>query len=180
MKIRMTNEIKIGMLVFICIVSLLILTLKVGSFSFYKKGYNISAQFQNIDGLELYAPVRLNGFVVGLVKEIKVVYEDVTKTILTLWLEDGVKIRQGAQVYVKTMGLIGEKYVGIMDKQEGPFLDPGALVIGEEPFELEKLLGRSEKIAENLESASTNLDEFSNDVKRHPWKLLFRTKEKKD
>jgi ABC-type transporter Mla subunit MlaD len=95
--------------------------------------------------------------------------------ILTLWIKEDAKIHLGAQVYIKTMGLIGEKYVGIMDGQEGPFLEPDSLIIGEEPFELEKLLGKSEKIAENLESASTNLDEFSNDVKRNPWKLLFRT-----
>ena len=35
------------------------------------------------------------------------------------------------------------------------------------------------KIIDNLESASANMDEFTEDVKKHPWKLLFRTKEKK-
>ena len=178
MKIKMNNEIKIGIMVFICLVALLLLTLRVGSFSFYKKGYNIKVQFHNIDGMELSGPVRLNGLEVGMVEDIRLAYEDTTKMILTLWLKEEVKIHQGAQAYIKTMGLIGEKYVGIMDKAEGPFLEPEALIVGEEPFELEKLLGRSEKIAENLENASQNLDEFSNDVKRHPWKLLFRTEKK--
>jgi len=128
--------------------------------------------------MELSGPVRLNGLEVGLVEDISINYEDTTKMILTLWLKDEARIHQGAQAYIKTMGLIGEKYVGIMDRQEGSFLNPGDLIVGEEPFELEKLLGRSDKIAENLESASQNLDEFSNDVKRHPWKLLFRSQEK--
>lgn len=175
---KMNNEIKIGIMVFICLVALLLLTLRVGSFSFYKKGYNIKVQFQNIDGMELSGPVRLNGLEVGMVEDVKIAYEDSTKMILTLWINEGAKIRQGAKAYIKTMGLIGEKYVGIMDRQEGPFLEPGALIVGEEPFELEKLLGRSDKIAENLESTSQNLDEFSDDVKRHPWKLLFRTEDK--
>jgi len=171
----MNNEIKIGIMVFICLVALLFLTLRVGSFSFYKKGYSIKVQFSNIDGMELSGPVRLNGLEVGMVQNIKMAYEDTTKMILTLWIKDEAKIHQGAQAYIKTMGLIGEKYVGIMDKQEGPFLEPGSTIVGEEPFELEKLLGRSDRIAENLETTSQNLDEFSNDVKRHPWKLLFRT-----
>ena len=71
---KMTNEVKIGIMVFICIVALLALTLRIGSFSFYKKGYNIKAQFQNIDGMELSGPVRLNGLEVGLVKDIKIDY----------------------------------------------------------------------------------------------------------
>lgn len=172
---KMNNEIKIGIMVFICLVALLFLTLRVGSFSFYKKGYNIKVQFSNIDGMELSGPVRLNGLEVGMVQNIKMAYDDTTKMILTLWIKDEAKIHQGAQAYIKTMGLIGEKYVGIMDKQEGQFLEPGSIIVGEEPFELEKLLGRSDRIAENLETTSQNLDEFSNDVKRHPWKLLFRT-----
>jgi len=176
---KMNNEIKIGIMVFICLAALFLLTLKVGSFSFYKKGYNIRVQFQNIDGMELSGPVRLNGLEVGMVEDIKMAYDDTTKMILTLWIKEDAKIHLGAQAYIKTMGLIGEKYVGIMDRQEGPFLEPDSLIIGEEPFELEKLLGKSEKIAENLESASTNLDEFSNDVKRNPWKLLFRTEKGK-
>jgi hypothetical protein len=35
------------------------------------------------------------------------------------------------------------------------------------------------RLIDNLESASANMDEFTEDVKKHPWKLLFRTKEKK-
>ena len=176
---KMNNEIKIGIMVFICLVALLLLTLSVGSFSFYKKGYKLKVQFQNIDGMELSGPVRLNGLEVGLVEDIQIAYEDTTKMMLTLWIKEQARIHQGAKAYIKTMGLIGEKYVAIMDGQEGPFLEAGSLIVGDEPFDLEKLLGKSDKIADNLESASTNLDEFSNDVKRNPWKLLFRAEDKK-
>ena len=36
-----------------------------------------------------------------------------------------------------------------------------------------------DNILKNLEATSTNFKEFSNDLKRHPWKLIWKTKEKK-
>jgi phospholipid/cholesterol/gamma-HCH transport system substrate-binding protein len=175
---KMTNEIKIGIMVFICLMALIILTLKVGNFSFYKKGYEIKVKFRNISGVELNAPVHLNGLEVGLVKDIQIAYEDVTKMVATLWIEGDVKIHKSAKAYVMTMGMIGQKYIGILDEAKGDYLHPGGLIIGEEPIELERLLAKGENIATSLESASKNIDEFSNDIKRHPWKLLFRTREK--
>ena len=173
---KITNEAKIGMLVFICIVALLALTLRVGNFSFTKKGYELKTQFNNISGVELYAPVRLNGLEVGVVNDIEVVYDDATRIVLTLRINEGVKVHEGAKVYIRTSGLIGEKFIGIKDTGEGEFLAPYSLLIGEDPVDFEELLAKGEDIATNLESASKNIDEFSDDVKRHPWKLLFRTK----
>jgi len=34
------------------------------------------------------------------------------------------------------------------------------------------------QIVKNLETTSKNFEEFSDDIKRHPWKLLIKTKEK--
>ena len=34
------------------------------------------------------------------------------------------------------------------------------------------------QIVKNLETTSKNFEEFSDDIKRNPWKLLFKTKEK--
>ncbi|MFH1655098.1 MAG: MlaD family protein [Candidatus Omnitrophota bacterium] len=179
MKKIINNEIKIGIMVFVCIAALLILTVKVGSFSLGKKSYEINVQFQNISGIEQFAPVRLNGLEVGSVNDIQLVYDDATNILLTLSIDEGVNIREGAKAYVKTLGLIGEKYVGLKDTGEGEFLAPYSLIVGEEPVDFEELLAKGDGIADNLESATKNLDEFSDDIKRHPWKLLFRSKDKK-
>lgn len=204
MKIRINNEIKIGIMVFVCIAALLILTFQVGNFSLHKKTYELKVQFQNINGIELYAPVRLNGFEVGSVNNIKIVYDDATKMLLTLGINEGVKVHDGAKAYVRTLGLIGEKYIGLTDEAKGDFLPPGSLIVGEEPVDMEQLLAKGDEIANNLNSilvnvddlvktnkdqvneivvnvnsATKNLDEFSDDVKRNPWKLLFRSKDTK-
>jgi ABC-type transporter Mla subunit MlaD len=38
--------------------------------------------------------------------------------------------------------------------------------------------GNISQIVKNLEVTSKNFEEFSDDIKRHPWKLLIKTKEK--
>ena len=234
---KLNNETKIGILIVATLVLLLMLTFKAGDFHFAEKGYPIKVHFKQIDGVELNAPVRFNGLEIGQVKDIQILYDDqVTRMELTLSLQEKAKIRQGAKAYVKNMGLLGEKYVGLTDGTSGAaFLEPGAVIDGEEPVDLERLLVKGEQIGNNLNEISANINErlkvnsehideimknldasakrmasitanvdqrlainsgaidetmanmnllsknladFSEDLKKNPWKLLYRQKEK--
>jgi len=49
---------------------------------------------------------------------------------LTVWIDEKAKLREGAEAYIKNMGLLGEKYVGLTSGETGgEFLKPGALII---------------------------------------------------
>ncbi|MFA5060577.1 MAG: MlaD family protein [Candidatus Omnitrophota bacterium] len=202
---KITNEMKIGIMVTIVAGMLLVLTFQVGSFSFTKKGYEGKIYFNNIDGVELNAPVRLNGLEIGLIKDIKLVYDSETKMELTVWLDEKAKLREGAQAYIKIMGMLGEKYVELTaGEKETSFLQPGFVIVGVEPVNFERLLAKGDSIATsldgiaknlnerltvnrqalddivaNLNLASKNLEELSGDLKVNPWKLLYKPKEKK-
>lgn len=157
---KLTNEMKIGVLVSTVAVALLFLTFKVGNFSFTKKGYTIKVQFVRIEGLEKNAPVRLNGLEVGAVKDINILYEDDTVMEMTLLIENKAKLREGAKAYVKNMGLLGEKYIELTGGDaNAPFLNPGALIVGQEPVDFEKLLAKGDTIADNLTEISQNLNQ---------------------
>lgn len=155
---KLTNETKIGILVVAVVILLLILTFRAGGFHFIEKGYPIKVHFHQIDGVELSAPVRFNGLEMGQVKDIQILYGEETVMEVTLWLKDSVKLRQGAKVYVKNMGLLGEKYIGILDGDKGAaFLEPEAIIVGEEPVDFEKLLAKGEEIGANLKEISANI-----------------------
>jgi len=47
----MKNETKIGLFVFIVVAGLIFLTVKVGNFKFYKKGYRFFARFDQVGSL---------------------------------------------------------------------------------------------------------------------------------
>jgi len=69
-------------------------------------------------------------------------------------------LRQGAKAYVKNLGFMGEKYVGLTSGDVGgAYLAPGSLIIGQEPPDFEKLLSDGQEIATRLKSIAQNIDE---------------------
>jgi len=229
---KISNEAKVGVLVFTVLVALGIVTFRTGDFSLSKKGYTVKVHFENIDGVGLNAPVMLNGLEVGKVESITILEEaESTKLELLVWIEQGVQLREGTTAYVKNMGFLGEKYVGLAaGDNTSAYLTPGAIIPGRKPADFDALMLDGQEIAgnvkeitanlkerldknkelidrifvnldsitenlderltknenkidtifENLESSSVNLDQFTYDLKQHPWKLLYRPKEKRE
>jgi len=242
---KMNNEIKIGIMITVVLAILAVLTFRTGEINFKKEGYTIKVNFQMIDGISVNAPVMLNGYEVGHVEDINIVYgAEETKMELLVWLDQKAKLRKGAKAYVKNMGFMGEKYVGLTSGDAGgSYLPPGSNIIGQEPADLDRILidgkdvikeikaasvnikeaminvnerlKKNEKAIDNifanldttmanmvsitanvderltkneekidsmmthLHSSSVNLDQFSYDLKKNPWKLMYRSKEKR-
>jgi len=157
---KISNEAKIGVLVVIVLAILGALTWKAGNFDFNPKGYELKARFHNIEGVELNSPVTVNGFEVGRVTDIKIVYGEKTFVELTLWLDQEAKIHKGAVALVKQMGFLGEKYIGLTTGNDSePFLMSGAMIEGKEPANMERMLAQGEDIAKNLKEISEQVNE---------------------
>lgn len=205
---KYSNEFKVGIFVLLCIGGLFYLTYRTGKLNIKKGGYRIYVVFDEIAGLEKKAPVALNGVKVGKVEDIKISYgNNTTRSILTLWLDEQAKIRDDAVVSVRTLGLMGEKYIQITSSSGKDFIKPESILEGRPYLDMDTLIEQTQSISKdisqqvnklvtnlnfavednrgniaeiikNLESASKNFEEFSADVKQHPWKLLMKEKEK--
>jgi len=203
------NEFKVGLFVLCCAAGLIYLVTNTGKMNVKKEGYYIYAVFDDIAGMEEKAPVMLNGLEVGKVDSIKIVYEESrTKLMLKLWINAKAKIRENPVISIKTLGLMGEKYVQIASTQGERFVKAEAVVAGKPYLDIDAMLEQAQgmvntlgqelktlvsnlngtldtnkdtvsQILKNLESTSRNFDEFSQDIKSHPWKLLLKGKEKK-
>lgn len=158
---KMNNETKIGLMVTLVIILLAILTIKTGKFNFSTKGYTIKARFVNVDGVNLNSPVMFNGFEVGIVDDIKIRDHDGdVRMELILWVNQNARLREGAKAYIKNLGFMGEKYIGLTSgKKGGMYLAPNSVIIGQEPPDFERLLSEGHEIARRLKSISVNLDE---------------------
>ena len=202
------NEFKVGLFVVLCIIGLVYLIFSTGKITLKKKGYNIYVLFDDVAGLNDKAPVMLNGLEVGKVDGIKFSYDnEKTRITLNLWIDAAAKIRDQAVVSIKTLGLMGEKYIQVSSSQGSGFLAPNAVLEGRPYLDLDALLAQAQvatkslseefnkllaglngtleenkgsinQIIQNLESSSQNLEDFSSDIKMHPWKLLIKGKEK--
>ena len=102
-----------------------------------------------------------NGFKVGSVEDIRIIdINNQIKMELLLWIDDHVKIRQGTKAYVKNLGFMGEKYVGLKaSEQQGDILPSGSVVMGEEPPGLQELVTKGHAIAGDVAGVAANLNE---------------------
>ncbi|MFA5157181.1 MAG: MlaD family protein [Candidatus Omnitrophota bacterium] len=181
---KYTQEFKVGLFIILCLAGLAYLTLSTGKISFKKEGYNIYVIFEEIAGLDKKAPVMMNGFEVGKVDDMKISYDaDKTLVILKLWLDKDTRIRENSEISIKTLGLMGEKFIQISSAQNNSFLEPGITIYGKPYVDIDSLLSDVNSIVgenkERITNIAKNFEEFSDDIKRHPWKLLFKGKETK-
>ena len=104
------TETKVGIFVVLGIIALTYFTVRVGNIPIREMGYRVSAQVESAAGLVKNSPVRIAGVEVGKVESIVL---DGTKAKVTLQLPKNVKFPAGSKVYVKSAGLLGEKYVDV-------------------------------------------------------------------
>jgi phospholipid/cholesterol/gamma-HCH transport system substrate-binding protein len=109
---KLSAEAKVGLLVLGSSVILLWMTMMVGKFDFGKpEGYRVAATFDTVSGLDIKAAVRMAGVQIGTVEAVDL-EDSRARVILRIYPE--VKIPRGTEAAVKTMGLLGDKYVDLV------------------------------------------------------------------
>ena len=108
-------EIWVGVFVILGLAALFGLAMKVSNIAVFQqvKGYEVTANFQNVGGLRVSAPVSMGGVQIGRVKSItlnkKTFQAEVTMTIESRFND----IPTDTSASILTSGLLGEKYVGL-------------------------------------------------------------------
>ncbi len=112
---KFSTEAKVGLVVLLSMGFLTYMTFTVGGYRFGKEeGYQIYAVFDSVAGVDLKTPVKIAGVSVGVVERIDL---SDTKARLTLRIRPEVKIRKGAQTLIRSAGLLGEKYIEIINPE---------------------------------------------------------------
>lgn len=117
--------------------------------------YDLNIKFNDVSGLPVKAPVKLAGVEVGKVKTIKIEGEDV---IVVAEIHDGVKVREGAQFSVVMTGIIGSKYLKIVQGLPGaPLLKPNAYIDGANDIPMDVMVTQTmASIKEFVDSVNNN------------------------
>jgi phospholipid/cholesterol/gamma-HCH transport system substrate-binding protein len=110
-----TTQLIVGIFAILGIIALAVLSISLGKISIFPPpGYTLYASFDNISGLKVGDQIQLAGVQVGKVVNIGI---KEYRALVTLRINQGVKIDDEAIAAVKTSGIIGDKYVSI---QLGP------------------------------------------------------------
>jgi phospholipid/cholesterol/gamma-HCH transport system substrate-binding protein len=164
-KKTLSNEIMTGIMVLVCIGLLLFFLFKTGKIGARPQAYHIKAVFNTAGGTENNAPVMLAGVEVGEVKAIKLTYDPETQVVFTLSIDKRAKVRADSVASINTLGLMGEKYIEISSGSSGaPFVEPGSVIRGEDPFQFEKLAKKGEEVAETLDQTLVDIRKLVNNV----------------
>ena len=141
-----TTEIIVGLFVIAGLAALFMLAMKVsnlGNFSEQAGGYQITAEFDNIGGLKVRAPVTMAGVRVGRVSAISLdpATYDAKVTIDMYAQYDEIPLDTSASIY--TAGLLGEQYIGLDAGADVEFLQDGDVIELTQPaLVLEQVIGQ--------------------------------------
>ncbi len=196
-------ELKVGIFVFTGLVILAVFVLSIGGFKTWTSGYEVNFIFKFVNGVKLGAPVRFSGVDVGEVKRISFIMPDkdlLTRVNIAAWVKREVQIPLDSTIWVNTLGLLGEKYIEIMPGNDySKCLAPGESLTGKDPMAMHEVGELAKKIATDIDESIVKiknkegtiglllyddtiykeLEAFVTDIRKNPWKLFFKTKEKK-
>lgn len=133
-------EIVVGIFVFFGLLCLAYISIKLGNISLIGNHYYpVKAVFSTVKGLRKDTVVEISGVEVGKVKNIELVdYE----AVVTLRIQDDIRLQDDAIASIRTKGLLGEKYIEITPGGSDKLLQSGDMLRETEPpIDLEKLIG---------------------------------------
>jgi len=193
---RVPNEIKAGLVVIMAVGIGVVFFLK--TVNLRTETYEIKTSFRFAGDLKPDAVVKLSGIEVGRLKKMSFLYKPETRVECLLEIDSHAMARADSIAYIGTAGFVGDAYIGLTPGTED-FAKPGSTIASEDPMQIRQLMKKADAIADNLdgvlaevkslvtdnhkginkivgnlESTTENFKEFSEDVKKHPWKLLFK------
>ena len=193
-------ELKVGVFVFVGLIVFTYIVFSICDFYIFKPGYRLKVRFNFVDGIQASAPIRYAGVEAGKLENVKIYYNEEkkkTEVVLQGWVSKNIRIEKDAQAYVNTLGVVGEKYLEILPgTKEAGYVLSGDELVGNDPVPMEKITQRAYEITAALEkvtkdmregkgtlgkfltddSVYKNFEEFTADIKAHPWKLLIKGK----
>ncbi len=142
---RKSVEIWVGVFVLAGLLALLVLALKVGNMgtASINNGYTITAQFDNIGGLTVKAPVSLAGVRIGRVTDIRVAKDDYRAEVVMQIESEYDNLPEDTGASILTAGLLGAQYIGLEPGGEETFLQDGdQIYLTQSAVVLEQLIGQ--------------------------------------
>jgi phospholipid/cholesterol/gamma-HCH transport system substrate-binding protein len=131
-----------------------------GNFSF-SDGYTVYADYDFSGNVQAGAPVKVAGITVGRVEDVSFLGGRVDERTgrrvqvrVQLWIENSAResVRQDAEFFINTAGVLGEQYVEIVPGHDwtNPPLEPGSIVVGVNPPRTDLVVARLYELLDTL------------------------------
>jgi phospholipid/cholesterol/gamma-HCH transport system substrate-binding protein len=155
------RNLRVGILTAVAMAVLGVAIISVGSRrQLFTRHTRYRTSFHNVTGLQRGAQVNMNGVTVGFVEEIELPVSPEQQRItvrFTLTSAYTERIREDTVVSIKTIGLLGDKYLEVRGgSPEAERILEGGLVKGKDQTEMAEFVASGEDLMENLLSISSS------------------------
>jgi phospholipid/cholesterol/gamma-HCH transport system substrate-binding protein len=157
-------EIRVGIVVIIASVILVLGVMWFQKFRLVEKRYNFYARFSEVGGLQADDEIFINGVERGQVKKVDLGDGGV---IIELGVREGVMIPVDSHVSLKSVGIMGERFVSVNTGKSHKFIAAGDTIDGEFLMGLSELMAGAGEILGELAETSRNLREILETFSSH-------------
>lgn len=155
-------ELKVGLLVLVALAVLALGIFLIGEETqLFVRKHRYFTEFLNVSGLRAGNPVQLNGVDVGRVEEV-ILPEDMGESLIRVWISIdrryADRVREDSQARIKTLGLLGDKFVEITSGTPAAAVIPSGGEIPAAPAtSVDQLIATGEDTMENVVAISSSL-----------------------
>jgi phospholipid/cholesterol/gamma-HCH transport system substrate-binding protein len=150
-------EIRVGIVVVLASVILVFGIMWFQKFKLVEKRYHFYVRFGEVGGLQSNDPIYVNGVERGRVSSVNL---DTSDVIVEMGIREGVVIPTDSRVRLKSVGIMGERYVEVTKGSSQRIVAVGDTVGGEFLMGLSEVMGATGEILDELAETSRNLREI--------------------
>ncbi len=154
----MSPQARLGAFVLVAIVTLGLVSSKIsGMILFKQKSHIVEAEFADLMGLEVQAPVRMAGVKVGIVQDILLKNN---RAVARIALNPDVRLPASTRASIVSRGLVGDKYLSLSAKPgDTEWLPDGATIPSDPSGDFNVLMRKLSVIADDFGGLSHQLGE---------------------
>ncbi|MBD3181072.1 MCE family protein [Candidatus Poribacteria bacterium] len=158
------DEFKVGLMTIVGVILLSVLLMKSSQWRLSSGEEKARIHFNYVGGLLKNAPVHIHGLEVGNVTSVKLTKENKVEVVVTF--REEVEIREGYQIRIDIVGIVGEKYVEISNGPPGNPVTTDDPLIGIDPISVGDVLTKADEITDKTINTIDFIQEFINVNKR--------------
>lgn len=156
---RNTLETRLGLFFALAVVAALLIFEMIGGLDFFRGGYMVRAQFENIQELKPGDPVKMAGVEIGRVDDISL---RSNKVEVVLNLTKPEQVRTDSKATIKFVGMMGQNYVSVQfGSPSAPQVEENALLETTEQADLSTIMTKLDNVAEGVQDLTQS---FSGDT----------------
>jgi len=157
----MKDEVKVGFTIVVAIILFVGMMVVLKNVSIHERGYRINVQVNDAAGILKGDPVSIAGVQIGRVENI---WLENNQVFMRLWINNKYKLSEDSRAFIKTLSVMGEKYVAIQPGNSKILLQEGDTIPGIAIGDVTEIAADAQPIILNLKKIIQQLKEVLNDA----------------